>query len=211
MEPLPATFDVRTARAKSILTAVLPVFGRFGFKKTSVDQLAEAAGISKQGMYLHFSSKEEIFLAAMKNYLDEGLLLVDQALTQDGAPLVERLVASIDAWFGRHLVTFTPESFDVITTGDRLSADEIDSYKKAFRHRIENALVNSPEFTEEFSLSAEELAIVLFTFGLTWKEGRPSRSEFIDRIRLCVRACFPISNSRVRSPISLNEKEIVKK
>ena len=43
-----------------ILNAAIPVFGKSGFKKTSIKDLADAADISKQGLYLHFSSKEEI-------------------------------------------------------------------------------------------------------------------------------------------------------
>jgi AcrR family transcriptional regulator len=47
-----------------ILNAAIPVFGKSGFKKTSIEDLADAADISKQGLYLHFSSKEEIFQTA---------------------------------------------------------------------------------------------------------------------------------------------------
>jgi AcrR family transcriptional regulator len=59
-----------------ILNAAIPVFGKSGFKKTSIEDLADAADISKQGLYLHFSSKEEIFHAAIQKYLEDGLNLV---------------------------------------------------------------------------------------------------------------------------------------
>ena len=181
----------RSQRADAILAAAIPVFGRFGFKKTSVDDLAEAAGLSKQGLYLHFAGKDQIFVAAMQRYLDEGLLLVDAALGQEGVALVEKLVDAMNAWFGRHLMTFTPDSFDVIGAGDHLSAEAIEQYKSGFRDRIAAALKQSPEFSAGHPVSAEELAKVLFTFGLTWKEGRPTRAEFLENIRLCVRACLP--------------------
>src|SRR5262245_4475986 len=113
---------IRSDRKDTILDAAITVFGRLGFRKTSIDDLTQAAQISKQGLYLHFSSKEEVFLAAMKKYLDDGLSLVQQALDIPGASLAERLREAMDAWFGRHLVTFTPESFDVIEAGNRLSA-----------------------------------------------------------------------------------------
>jgi len=61
-----------------ILNAAIPVFGKSGFKKTSIEDLADAAAISKQGLYLHFSSKEEIFQAAMQKYLEDGLNLVNR-------------------------------------------------------------------------------------------------------------------------------------
>ena len=55
----------RLTKDQTILRAVIPVFGRLGFRKAAMDDLAEAAGLSKQGLYLHFASKEEIFVAAM--------------------------------------------------------------------------------------------------------------------------------------------------
>jgi AcrR family transcriptional regulator len=77
-------------RREQILDAAVGVFGRFGFKKTSVDDLAAAAGISKQGLYLHFSSKEEVFLAGLQKYLDDCLSRVQQELTKPGSSLLAR-------------------------------------------------------------------------------------------------------------------------
>lgn len=191
MEKLSSRTIVQSPRAEAILTAVIPVFGRFGFKKTSIDDLAAAAGLSKQGLYLHFASKEEIFSSALQRYLDEGLAQVERALAEDGAALADRLVAAMDAWFGRHLVTFSPSSFDVIEAGDSLSPERVEHYKLAFRSSITTALTQSPEFPRSHAVSAQELAKVLFIFGLTWKEGRRSRAEFMDDMRLCVRACLP--------------------
>ncbi|HBY95405.1 MAG: TetR/AcrR family transcriptional regulator [Ardenticatenaceae bacterium] len=43
-----------------VLAAAKELFGRFGFKKTTVDEIAENASISKRTIYEVFSSKEEI-------------------------------------------------------------------------------------------------------------------------------------------------------
>jgi AcrR family transcriptional regulator len=77
-------------RKEQILNAAVGVFGKFGFKKTSVDDLAAAAGISKQGLYLHFSSKEEVFLAGLQKYLDDCLSRVQRELTKPGSSLLAR-------------------------------------------------------------------------------------------------------------------------
>ena len=180
-------------RREQILEAAIPVFGRFGFKKTSVDDLAEAAGISKQGLYLHFSSKEEIFLAAMQKYLDDGLRLVQEELSRPDASLYRRLLGAMDAWFGRHLATFTPASFDVIETGNRLSGGQVTAYKSAFQAKIRKALAGSPEFQRARNVcTPKEIAQALFQCGLTWKEGRQSRADFMKEIGVCIRACCQI-------------------
>ncbi len=176
-----------------ILDAAIPVFGRFGFKKTSVDDLAKAAQISKQGLYLHFSSKEEVFLAAMQKYLDDGLALVQEALSSPNAPLFKRLMGAMDAWFGRHLATFSPESLDVIPAGDQLSGSRIEEYKAAFQGKLAKAITDSPEFRRaKNACTPKEISQVLFQFGLTWKESNPSRAEFMKRVSLCIRACCQI-------------------
>lgn len=48
-----------------ILEAAGELFVKDGFDKVSMDQLAEAAGVSKQTVYSHFGSKEGLFQAAI--------------------------------------------------------------------------------------------------------------------------------------------------
>lgn len=182
-------------RRNHILDAAVEVFGRFGFRKTSVEDLAAAAKISKQGLYLHFSSKEEVFVAAMQKYLDDGLKLVNEALSKPGASLSARLTAAMDAWFGRHLATFSPTSFDVIEAGDRLSGKEVEAYKIAFRNKVAKALSESTDFLRSKNVcTPKEIGRVLFHFGLTWKEGFSSRAAFLKEVEMCIKACCQIDN-----------------
>ena len=182
----------RNARRDVILLAVIPVFGRYGFRKTSVDELAAAAGLSKQGLYLHFSGKEELFREAMNKYLKDGLDLVDRELARTDTTLYSRLMGAMAAWFGRHLRTFAPESFDVIEAGDRLSAKGVAGYKAAFQAKVAAAISQSPEFKASNVCTPAEVARVLFLLGLTWKEERPSEAELMARFGLCIRACCQI-------------------
>jgi TetR/AcrR family transcriptional regulator, regulator of autoinduction and epiphytic fitness len=180
-----------------ILAAAIQVFGNLGFKKTSMEDIAEAAKISKQGLYLHFSGKEEVFLAAIQKYLDDGLDLVEQELVKPDTPLFHRLMAAMDAWFGRHLATFSPASFDVIEAGDRLSGDRVEKYKSAFQAKLAQALAHSSEFKKAGNVcTPKEIAKTLFQFGLTWKEGRPARAEFMKKVGLCIKACCQIEASK---------------
>ena len=180
-------------RKDHILNAAIEVFGRFGFRKTSIDNIAAAAKISKQGLYLYFSSKEEIFLAAMQKYLNDGLQLVDEALRKSNSSLFRRLTSAMDAWFGRHLSTFSPASFDIIEAGDRLSGEQVEAYKVAFQKKIAKALAESSEFRRVKNVCTPmEIARVLFHFGLTWKERHASREVFLKQVELCVKACCQI-------------------
>jgi AcrR family transcriptional regulator len=50
-----------------IMEASVDLFARYGFKKTTVDDIAKESGIGKGTVYLHFSSKEDIALEVMRD------------------------------------------------------------------------------------------------------------------------------------------------
>lgn len=49
------------ARRREILEAAARVFATRGYRQATIDQIAEAAGISKGTVYLSFASKEDLF------------------------------------------------------------------------------------------------------------------------------------------------------
>ncbi len=53
-------------RKKIVLTSG-QIFSRFGFKKTTMDEIAKALKIGKSSIYYYFISKEEIFEAVVLN------------------------------------------------------------------------------------------------------------------------------------------------
>src|ERR1700680_865763 len=61
-------------RGGRLLDAAARLFARFGFDKTSVDEIARAAGVSKGAVYLHWPSKDTLFEATL---IREGPRLQD--------------------------------------------------------------------------------------------------------------------------------------
>lgn len=59
-----------------ILNAATALFARYGFTKTSVEEIANQAGIGKATIYYYFPSKEEIFLEAMQIKAEEFFALL---------------------------------------------------------------------------------------------------------------------------------------
>ena len=59
------------ARKEAIVKAVLPLFARNGFAKTTTKQLAQAAGVSEALLYKHFPSKETLY-AQIQDYGCQG-------------------------------------------------------------------------------------------------------------------------------------------
>lgn len=59
------------ARADEILDAARAIFARRGFSGTTIQEVADAAGIAKGTVYLYYRSKEELYWAAMRRGLGE--------------------------------------------------------------------------------------------------------------------------------------------
>lgn len=58
----------RRQRKRDLLEAALRVFGSKGYHGASLEEVAAAAGLSKAAVYLHFSSKEELFRAVIHEH-----------------------------------------------------------------------------------------------------------------------------------------------
>ena len=63
------------SRRERVLAAASALFARWGYDKTSVDDIARETGISKGAVYLEFPGKEELFRAVL--YRELGLYTAD--------------------------------------------------------------------------------------------------------------------------------------
>jgi TetR/AcrR family transcriptional regulator, mexJK operon transcriptional repressor len=77
----------------AIVEAALRLFGRDGFARTSVDAIADEAGVSKRTIYNHYGDKENLFLSVVGETYDAMIAVVvglmDKYLTDVPADAVE--------------------------------------------------------------------------------------------------------------------------
>ena len=69
MVGMPATRSER--KRDAIVEAATEIFLRNGYRGTSMDDIAAAAGVSKQTVYSHFADKEALFLDIVVSTVDE--------------------------------------------------------------------------------------------------------------------------------------------
>jgi AcrR family transcriptional regulator len=79
----------RRAREREIVVATRRLFDERGLQDAPIEGIAQAVGINKALIYRHFSSKEELFVATMTDYLRELAELM-AAASSEGSP-AERL------------------------------------------------------------------------------------------------------------------------
>ena len=78
---------------EGVLQKALPVFWKYGFARTTLPDLEQATGVNKSGLYAEFDSKEALFLACLRHYLETrsgGELLMAEPL---GWANIERYLA----------------------------------------------------------------------------------------------------------------------
>lgn len=76
---------------QAIIQAAITLFSEKGFEKTSIEELAKAAGIGKGTIYGYFQTKSDILHA----FCEDELELLHQALTGNadkGIPIVQQMV-----------------------------------------------------------------------------------------------------------------------
>jgi AcrR family transcriptional regulator len=76
-------------RRRDILEAALAAFGSKGFNETTVDEIAQAAGVAKGTVYLYFDSKEHLLLALKKDFM-RGLTDSIAEITVEAIELISR-------------------------------------------------------------------------------------------------------------------------
>jgi AcrR family transcriptional regulator len=86
-----------------ILDAAMRVFRRHGFRRSSIEQAADEAGLTRQALYHHFPSKEALFRAALERLYEQALtaeMAAAKAAEDAGASLADILIAEIGARLG---------------------------------------------------------------------------------------------------------------
>jgi len=90
-------------RRTEVLTTALLTFARFGYRKTSMDDIAKAARISRPGLYFLFASKEELFREAASRALEDDVADAESILADSTRPLDDRVLDAFDRWAGRYV------------------------------------------------------------------------------------------------------------
>lgn len=92
--------DIAAADPKRvrILDGAMKVFLAYGFSRTTMDDIARAADMSRPALYLLFKNKTDIFRAIAMMVLSRSVESAKMALAGDGA-FTERMTRAIDEAF----------------------------------------------------------------------------------------------------------------
>ncbi|MDP3256505.1 MAG: helix-turn-helix domain-containing protein [Bosea sp. (in: a-proteobacteria)] len=104
-ECCPALPEEATTRIEQIADAALRRFVRYGFKRSSMDDIAREAGLAKATIYLHFKGKDDVFRAMMARFLAQVAARCEAVMAQP-LPFPDKLSALMLAHFGAGYAAF---------------------------------------------------------------------------------------------------------
>jgi AcrR family transcriptional regulator len=186
-----------SARRKHVLRVALSIFARFGYRKTSMDDVARAADISRPGLYFLFSSKDNLFRAAVIEALDGDLDMAGQVLRDLERPLRDRLIEAFDLWTGRYVGAMASEVAVLIDTNPDLLGQIVTTYPQRFIEMTTDALADAlPAARKDV---AEDVARTLRSTAAGLKYEATTRAEFVERMTVAVDLLLPALNDSKRN------------
>lgn len=149
-----------------ILDAALRVFRRHGLRRSSIEQAAEEAGLTRQALYHHFASKEALFRAVLERIYEQGLaaeIAAAEAAEEAGLELADILVAEIGARMQSLLASLkdSPHTEELFSEHLAQARDLYQSYSNRFADEIATTIARvcrQRKLTLESGVSVRELA-----------------------------------------------------
>lgn len=152
-------------RLKLILDAAYTCFTRHGVRRTTMDDIAREAGMSRPGVYQYVRNKEDAFRRLATRLLDGALADAHAAIDTRGT-LRARLTAALEAKLGlaTRLWHDSPaHAAELLGVDTRLSAEQVEAYNTAMRDMIGAAV--AADHPDADALEVAEL-LLAFTRGL---------------------------------------------
>ena len=145
---------------KRIMDEARSLFFRYGFGKVTMDEAAEALGMSKKTLYRHFPSKEELLEAVTCGHMSAcDVALKDICHRQDISP-VERLKLTM-----RYITEIFSQMSEALVHDLRRNAPDI--WKRVEEHRQKNiasyfgALIKEGRQKNQFRKDVDERLFIL--------------------------------------------------
>jgi AcrR family transcriptional regulator len=182
--------EASSSRRTAILDVAIRVFLRYGFKKTSMDDLARAADLSRQGLYLHFANKEEVFKESVLHFVAQTRAASRAALANDKLSLEDRLLAAFEAVHTHSLgETETQHSAEILEAATQFLGPLVRQIDEAIVEDVAQTLraAGLVAVWKDVGVSAKDLADELCSVSHGLKHRVSSVDEYRDSMRKAIR------------------------
>lgn len=119
-------------RRDLILDSAKTMFLAYGFSRTTMDDIARAAKLSRPALYLHFKNKTAIYRALAERMLRDSVAIAEAELKGDGH-FEQRLFRAIDCALLTHMAEImqAPHGAELLDAKNDLAADLLGEWQVA--------------------------------------------------------------------------------
>jgi AcrR family transcriptional regulator len=112
-------------RPDAILDAAFGVFASYGYRRTTIEDIARAAAMSRTAFYLHYRNKEDVFRSLVARHFDRAAQDMALALAAPGGDAAATLHAAFRARDGAMMeaVLAAPHGAELLDAGSSVAAD----------------------------------------------------------------------------------------
>lgn len=192
--------DPEAARQVEIVEAATGIFLRYGFKKTAMEDIARAVGISRQALYLYFPTKEAVFKAVISRSLAAMRTEARAALAHQDHDIEERVLGAFEALHSK--AVGVEHLGELIATTATLTGPVFREMEQAVVRDMAQALDTAGVAARwtRAGVSPMELAQHLAATSEGIKFSAKTLEEYLDRMRIAVRivcwGALPEANAR---------------
>ncbi len=172
-------------RREQLLDVALTEFSARGFTATTMDDVAEAAGVTKPLLYQHFDSKRALYLELVDSVAQAMLDAVGKATAQAAGPR-EQVEAGFSAYF--RLVVSHSAAFQLLFGSDAANDPELSS---ALR-RVEDSLAEAVDPLIDAGLDEDHRRLLAYAvvgmaegasrYFLATRDAQPGGPDEADRL-----------------------------
>jgi AcrR family transcriptional regulator len=193
---------MKDSKKAKLLTVARSVFLRYGYRRVSMSDIAEAAGISRAALYLVFKNKEAIFAGVFLQWVDETLVEIHGAMASATSP-ERKLQSAFEVWAVRpfEMVKTSPEAKDLIECSFEFAQPSLRKGYKQFEAAIAPVLASfSEDRPASAHLAPERIAHVLASAVRGFKQTATTAAELRELIKELLMACFGAPSSAKAVP-----------
>jgi AcrR family transcriptional regulator len=155
-------------KSQQIAQAALTLFSEKGYSGTSVQDIAASLGFGKGTIYKYFKSKEDMFLASMKEWVSASEVELSRLLEKESDP-IQKLYLFIDL----NLMLLEPDN-----------QTQIKQFFEVARQTFmeDGVLYNRPDFFIDMHLQIQQQLSKIFLDGISKGIFKPETAKDLDKI-----------------------------
>ena len=181
---------MQTDKEQQVVEAAYGVFFRYGYARTTMGDLAAAAGLSRPALYLVYPGKAEVFQAVVE-WMSENMLQAIEASLKEEWPLERKLQHALELSIakGYDEVKANPDAADLLSLDQEVPAVE-QTYAK-LQARVAQLLDGAVK-ESALRVTSADLARALLSamrgFKLVAKDGKDLRRLIATQVSIVVAA-----------------------